>query len=143
MGATPGWSWERDHEGVPLGPHGLYMTAQAATAYATRAQPILADRLGTLTDTAKVPRTFWAVKNWNDTGHLKYYWNGWFLSDRWAYAIGHRVQVIAVSKGEIRRQLVHDSFDTELDATYYAVIDNIESTRRHHAVARVRSTSTL
>jgi len=135
MGTTKGWKWEQDEQGVPLGPHGLYMTEWGVQRYATRAQPLLSN----LTDMVSVPRGFWGVHNWNDKGDLKHYWNGWFLSDRWAYAIGHRAQVIAVSTESLKYeyQLIQDMFDGELEMKYYFFIDNLERSSKNKNLLQI------
>lgn len=50
---------------------------------------------------------------YNEKNDLKEYWNGWWISEKSAYAIGHVFQCIAITPKGIKLQLYHEDWDNE------------------------------
>ena len=84
-----GWKWEHTKSGEPLGPHGLHMTKQTAETFGELAKTHVLH----MSDNEKT-----SCENWLGIGknHFTHYWNGWFLTETCAYAVGYVCQVIAI-----------------------------------------------
>jgi hypothetical protein len=115
------WKWEHTANGEPLGPHGLWMTQEMAKKFGIIASVHISMSKG---ERIQVPRSIWS-ESWNHEGMLKQYWNGWWISDKYAFAIGRRAQIIAITPDGIRVQLFKDDFENDLDPDKYKFIDNL------------------
>ena len=124
------WKWEHTKDGEPLGPHGLWMTDSFAKRFGEKARDYIIKM--SPSEKNQIPSEVW--KDYlNNTGHLKKYWNGWWFSDKCAYAIGHVVQVIAITPKDVRIQIYEENWESPLDKEEnwndyrWKFIDNIEA----------------
>lgn len=101
------WKWEHTKNGEPLGPHGLWMEEQFAQKFGQNSKEL---RM------SKKERTNIPKGAWNGIGKdkLKSYWNGWFFTDKNAYAIGWVVQVIALTEDIVKTQLYEENWNNDL-----------------------------
>jgi hypothetical protein len=105
------WKWEHTKDGEPLGPHGLWMTQSFAQKFGENARGHVIKM--SQSERTLVPGEVW--KNYlNNTGHLKQYWNGWWFSVRCAYAVGHVVQIIAITPKGVRIQIYEEDWENDL-----------------------------
>lgn len=103
------WKWEHTKSGEPLGPHGLWMTKDFAKLFGEKAKEHVLDM-------SKSERTDIAQKEWGGigAGKLKRYWNGWFFTDKNAYAIGFVAQAIALTPDGVKTQIYEENWDDDL-----------------------------
>lgn len=104
------WKWEHTASGEPLGPHGLWLTPSCAKLLGQKAAKHL--QMG------KAERVDIGDQGWGNVktpSKLKFYWNGWWFSERCAYAIGHVCQLIAVTPYDVRVQIYEEDWDNPLD----------------------------
>lgn len=117
------WKWEHTKSGQPLGPHGLWMTEAFAKNFAKKAH----DHVMNMSLDQRQPVDY----DWQGigAGKFKYYWNGWWFSDRCAYAVGYVLQVIALCPGGSYIQLYEEDWDNQIDQNdeRWQFINNVES----------------
>lgn len=108
-GMTYGWKWEHTEKGIPLGPHGLYMTKDTAEQFGksrildTRAYDEEGDKVA-------IPRDMWWGIGKDEFTHYSY---GWFFTKNCAYAVGYVCQVIAVVPNGAVSQLYEEQWGDE------------------------------
>ena len=103
------WKWEHTKDGEALGPHGLWMTKEFAKLFGEKAKEhVLKMSIPERTD---IPTSAW---NGIGAGKLKRYWNGWFFTEKNAYAIGWVVQVIALTPDDVKTQIYEENWDDDL-----------------------------
>ena len=92
-----------------MGPHGLWMTKDFAKLFGEKSKEHV---LGM----SRAERTDIPVKAWGGigAGKLKRYWNGWFFTDKNAYAIGWVAQVIALTQNGVKTQIYEENWDDDL-----------------------------
>lgn len=125
-----GWKWEVTANGEALGPHGLHMSPYCAEKFARLATPHV---MSSQRDYNKIPGVGWS--NHKTRTKIKSYWNGWQLSNKCAYAIGHVCQTIAITPDGPKIQLYDEQWDeqgkgldkeVEYSNEKWFFIDNIE-----------------
>lgn len=87
-GMEYGWKWEHTKNGIPLGPHGLYMTKDTAEQFGKKCKFMMYEE-----DKVAIPRDMWWGIGKDEFTH---YSHGWFFTDKCAYAVGYVCQVIAI-----------------------------------------------
>jgi hypothetical protein len=105
------WKWEHTSDGQPLGPHGLWMTPSFSKKLGEKARQYFNSTRG---ERIQIP----SGKGWGNyitESKIKQYWNGWWLSKRCVYAIGHVCQVIAVTPKDVRVQIYDEDWSDPLD----------------------------
>lgn len=115
-----GWKWHYTKRGEALGPNGFYMTKEFAKRFAEKVKEIVIRQ--PLYNKQKVPlyKDYKWTHNVEDV--LKYYWNGWWFSDKCAYAIGYIFQYIAITPNSTNIQIYHDTYnfdDYEIGSKFY------------------------
>ena len=101
-----GWKWHHTEDGEPTGLNGIRMTKEFALKFANKVKDIVMKK--SIKNRQKVPpyKDFKYIYNTNNV--LKEYWNGWWISNKCAYAIGHVFQCIAITPDGIKLQLYHE-----------------------------------
>jgi hypothetical protein len=101
-----GWKWHHTKNGEPTGPNGFWMTKDFALKFAKKVKYIVMKE--SINERQKVPSydKFKFIHNKDNV--LKKYWNGWWYSNKCAYAIGNRFQYIAFTPNGIKLQLYHE-----------------------------------
>jgi len=101
-GMKYGWKWEHTQSGIPLGPHGLYMTKDTAERFGKSMN------LGIYEDErVPIPRDMWWGIGKDEFTHYSY---GWFFTKKCAYAVGYVCQVIAVVPNGAVSQLYEEEW---------------------------------
>ena len=106
-GMKYGWKWEHTKSGIPLGPHGLYMTKDTAEQFGIKCKSYI-----TRYEAAKVPipRDMWWGIGKDEFTHYSY---GWFYTEKCAYAVGYVCQVIAIVPNGVVSQLYNEEWGEE------------------------------
>jgi hypothetical protein len=119
------WKWEHTKNGEPLGPHGLWMTEDFGKKFGEKARPFVMDMCNQ--DKVIIPDGW--VNQYTGT-QMKQYWNGWWYSDKCAYAIGLFCQTIAITPTNTMVQLYEENWEDDLhnypNNVKWKFIDNIE-----------------
>ena len=112
------WKWEHTSKGEPLGPHGLWMTESISALMGEKAlEHINMARQVEHINMARQERIR-IQQGWSNhftPTKITRYWNGWWLSDHCAYAIGHVCQIIAITPTGVKTQLYEEGWDNTLD----------------------------
>jgi hypothetical protein len=103
------WKWEHTKEGEPLGPHGLWTTQSFAKQLGKKAR----DHINMTRGERINIQQGWS--NYFTPTKISQYWNGWWLSDNSAYAIGHVCQIIAITPTDVKTQIYEEDWDNALD----------------------------
>ena len=105
------WKWEHTSDGQPLGPHGLWMTPSFSKKLGEKSREYFNRARG---ERIQIP----SGKGWGNyitESKMKQYWNGWWLSEKCVYAIGHVCQVIAITPKDVRVQIYEENWSDPLD----------------------------
>ena len=100
------WKWRHTEDGEPTGPSGIWMTEEFALKFSNKVKAIVMKE--SKINGQKVPSFEEYDFIYNSQNVLKKYWNGWWFSNKCAYAIGHTFQCIAITPNGIRLQLYHE-----------------------------------
>ena len=101
-----GWKWHHTEDGQVLGPNGIRMTKDFALRFAAKVRDIVMEKSKENRQTVPPYEDYeWSH---NKINVLKYYWNGWWISDKCAYAIGFKYQYIALTPNGTKLQLYHE-----------------------------------
>jgi len=101
-----GWKWHHTKDGQALGPNGIRMTKDFALRFGDKVRDIVMEKSKENRQTIPPYKDYeWSH---NSTNVLKYYWNGWWISDKCAYAIGFKYQYIALTPNGTKLQLYHE-----------------------------------
>ena len=93
------------------------MTKEFALKFANKVKDIVMKK--SIKNRQKVPSYKDYKWIYNSNNVLKEYWNGWWISNKCAYAIGHVFQCIAITPDGIKLQLYHEpESQEELDKAY-------------------------
>ena len=104
-GMKYGWKWEHTQSGIPLGPHGLYMTKDTAERFGKSVN------VGIYEDErVPIPRDMWWGIGKDEFTHYHY---GWFFTEKCAYAVGYVCQVIAIVPNGVVSQLYEEEWGDE------------------------------
>jgi len=101
-----GWKWRHTENGEPTGPSGIWMTEEFALKFTNKVKAIVMKESNI--NRQKVPSFEEYDFIYNSQNVLKKYWNGWWFSNKCAYAIGHTFQCIAITPNGVRLQLYHE-----------------------------------
>ena len=99
-----GWKWEHTKSGIPLGPHGLFMTKDTAEVFGEANKCLLPDFQEVK---VQIPRGMWLGIGKDEFTHYSY---GWFFTKNCAYAVGYVCQVIAVVPNGVVSQLYEEKW---------------------------------
>ena len=99
-----GWKWEHTKSGIPLGPHGLFMTKDTAEVFGEANKCLLPDFQEVK---VQIPRGMWWGIGKDEFTH---YSHGWFLTNRCAYSIGYVCQVLAILPNGVVSQLYEEEW---------------------------------
>jgi len=112
-----GWKWRHTENGEPTGPNGIWMTEEFALKFANKVKDIVMKE--SKINGQKVPSFEEYDFIYNSQNVLKKYWNGWWFSNKCAYAIGHTFQCIAITPNGVRLQLYHEPNSKEGEEKAY------------------------
>lgn len=127
------WKWmhskKEDNSIEPTGPNGIWMTKQFALQFGEKVQDIVFEQ--SKKNGIKVPPYEEYKFVYNEYNVFKTYWNGWWISEKCAYAIGHIFQCIALTPFGVKVQIYHDNDDNYKKGGKFRYkllfIDNIEA----------------
>ena len=112
-----GWKWRHTEDGEPTGPNGIWMTEKFALKFANKVKDIVMKE--SIINRQKVPSFEEYKFIYNERNTLKEYWNGWWYSNKCAYAIGKEFQCIAITPNGIKLQLYHEPISKEKQNEVY------------------------
>jgi len=105
------WRWEHTKTGEPLGPHGLEMTP----SFAKRFGELAKDHVMKMSKSQRISIGKKGWTNYKSPSKLHKYWNGWWFSNKCAYAIGHVCQIIAITPSGVQTQVYEEDWDNPLN----------------------------